>query len=222
MKHFKLREDLSIEVEGRTLYRIEALTDIPSKGVKKGDIGGWIEKLDNLHDTAWVYDDATVYKNARVYGNAEVRCNALVADDATVYDNAIISGDAKVRDNAKVYENAAVYFSARVWENAEIYGYARVYDSAIVGGNAIVCGHTTVNGNSNVYKGIIEFPYDCKNIMGEKYNITIMPKYIQIAYYLYAKNTWWNLTDDRISELFGSAGVAWWKKWKPILKSICK
>ena len=31
-----------------TLYRIESLVDIPSIGVRKGDLGGWVESESNL------------------------------------------------------------------------------------------------------------------------------------------------------------------------------
>lgn len=62
-----------------TLNRIKA--SVTFGNIKSGDIGGWIEKKENLsHDgNAWVYDDAQVYGNARVYGNAQVY------DDAQVY-----------------------------------------------------------------------------------------------------------------------------------------
>ena len=42
--------------------------------VKVGDVGGWIEKEENLSDDgdAWVYGDAKVSGNAWVSGNAEV------------------------------------------------------------------------------------------------------------------------------------------------------
>ena len=46
---------------GVTLRRIRALTAIAALGVSVGDLGGWIEKEDNL---------SQVYGNAWVYGNA--------------------------------------------------------------------------------------------------------------------------------------------------------
>ena len=54
------------------LRRIRAVTAFG--GVEAGDIGGWIEKEENLsHDgSAWVYGDAEVHGNAKVYGDAEV------------------------------------------------------------------------------------------------------------------------------------------------------
>ena len=59
---------------GITLHRIRALRDIPSAGVKSGDLGGWIEKEHNFsqYGNAWVYGNAQVYGNAEVYGDAEV------------------------------------------------------------------------------------------------------------------------------------------------------
>lgn len=54
--------DAKIEAFNTTLYRIRALRDIPAFDVKAGDLGGYIEKEENLsHDG-----------NARVYGNADI------------------------------------------------------------------------------------------------------------------------------------------------------
>lgn len=59
-KKYKLTDE-TIEVDGKTLYRIEALKDFSN--VKKGDKGGFIEKEENLSHlgNAWVYDDAKVF-----------------------------------------------------------------------------------------------------------------------------------------------------------------
>ena len=67
------------------LRRIRAVTAFGV--VKAGDIGGWIEKEENLsHDgSAWVYGDAKVYGDAGVHGNAEVYGNARVCGGAEVY-----------------------------------------------------------------------------------------------------------------------------------------
>lgn len=57
-----------------TLHRIRALRNIPRYGVRSGDLGGWIEKENNLsHEgDAWVSGDARVFGNARVCGDAIV------------------------------------------------------------------------------------------------------------------------------------------------------
>ena len=50
--------DETITVFGRTLYRIQATENIPSRYVDKGDLGGFIEKESNLFGDAWVFGDA--------------------------------------------------------------------------------------------------------------------------------------------------------------------
>ena len=55
-----------------TLHRIKATVEFGF--VKVGELGGWIEKEENLsHEgKAWVCDDAKVCGNAKVCGDAEV------------------------------------------------------------------------------------------------------------------------------------------------------
>ena len=78
---FRLLEDDTIELWGRTLHRIEALKDFSN--IQKGEKGGYVEKEGNLgvSGNAWVYGDAWVYGNAEVYGNARVYGNAEVSGD---------------------------------------------------------------------------------------------------------------------------------------------
>ena len=59
MKKFELTNE-TIEVYGRTLFRIKALTTFAN--VCEGDLGGYIEKEDNLSQVgnAWVYGNARV------------------------------------------------------------------------------------------------------------------------------------------------------------------
>ena len=84
------------------LFRIIALKDFGF--IKKGELGGLIEKESNLsqknecwiHENASVTGNAKVYENAKVYGNASVTGNALVSGDAEVSGNALVFGYAKV------------------------------------------------------------------------------------------------------------------------------
>ena len=73
------------EVNGITLSQIQALKDFGN--VEKGDLGGWIEKEDNLtqQGNCWIFDNAKVFGDARVSGNAKVYGNAGVSGDARVY-----------------------------------------------------------------------------------------------------------------------------------------
>jgi hypothetical protein len=85
-KHFEFTDETAIDFSGNVLHRIRCTRDIP--GVKKGTLGGWVEKQENLSGDAWVCS------SARVFGNAWVR------DDARVYGNAWLSGDARVHNHA--------------------------------------------------------------------------------------------------------------------------
>ena len=81
-KKFELLLDDTITIFGIKLFRIKALISFGS--VEEGELGGYIEKEDNLS----FYGNAWVYGNARVYGNAEVSGNAEVYGNARVYGNA--------------------------------------------------------------------------------------------------------------------------------------
>ena len=82
-KNWKIRKDLSIEVCGHTLCRIECTQDF--KEIKAGTLGGYIEKEENLDDNAWVCGNAWVYGNAQVYGDARVYGDKITNKDDICY-----------------------------------------------------------------------------------------------------------------------------------------
>ena len=143
MKKFELTSEFITNILGTKLFRIKALMEFGD--VKAGDLGGYIEKEENLdHDgDAWVYGNARVCGDAWVYGNAEVYGNARVCGNAWVYGNARVCGDAEVCGNAEVCGDA------EVCGNAEVYGNARVCGDAWVYGNAEVCGDARVCGDAD-------------------------------------------------------------------------
>ena len=114
MKKFELTSEFNLNFFGRKFFRIKALVNIERYGVKAGDLGGWVEKEDNLSQSG----------NAWVSGNAEVSGNAWVSGDAVVSGNAKVSGDAEVSGNAWVSGNAEVSGNA---DYAVIKGFGTVY-----------------------------------------------------------------------------------------------
>ena len=93
MKKFEFTGEtktISLLFRTATLHRIRAVAEFGL--VKIGDLGGWIEKEENLsHEgKAWVCGDAKVWGNAEVWGNAKV------CGDAEVWGNAKVCGDAEV------------------------------------------------------------------------------------------------------------------------------
>lgn len=159
-KKYKLTDE-TINLNGATLYRIEALKDFGE--IKKGDKGGFIESENNLahegnawvSDNAHVYGDACVFDNARVYNNAfvsgyaQVYGNAFVYGNAWLYDNTCVCGYAWVADNARVYGDANVCDDSSVFGSACVYGNARVCGDALVRGYACVCGDAEISNKSD-------------------------------------------------------------------------
>ena len=105
-KKYELTNEIITLEDGVVLHRIRALRSFGD--VTKGDLGGWIEKEDNLshNGKAWVYGNAKVYGNARVYDDGRVAGNACVYNNAKVYNNACVYNNAKAYGNAWVYDDA--------------------------------------------------------------------------------------------------------------------
>lgn len=83
------------------------MRDIPEHGVKKGDLGGWIESEENLSQDGccWIGDEATVCANAKVEHGAIVRGHAAVVGDAWVQGRATVDGYAVVSEGAWIKDD---------------------------------------------------------------------------------------------------------------------
>ena len=112
-KKYELLKDDAITSFGRTLYRIKATTDFGD--VKKGELGGYIEKEENLSHfgNAWVSDNARVTSDAVVYGNAEV------------YGNAVVTSDAEVSGNARVTSSKDYIVFKNTWSSFRWFTYTK-------------------------------------------------------------------------------------------------
>ena len=120
MKKFKLTSEFIVDISGVKLFRIKALIEFGN--VKAGDLGGYIEKEENLSHmgNAWVSGDT------RISGDAQVSGDARVFGDARVSGNAWVSGDTRVSGDAWVFGDARVSGNARVSGDAQVSGDARV------------------------------------------------------------------------------------------------
>ena len=137
MKKFEFTGETKTTVNGIVLHRIKALVRIDlgySTIIEVGDLGGWLEKEDNLSNlgNAWVFGDAEVFGDAKIYGDA------------------LISGYSRVFDNARVFGNARVYNYAWVFGDAQVSGYTWIYGDAQVSGDAEVLGDAKIYGDSKV------------------------------------------------------------------------
>ena len=137
MKKFEFTGETKTTIGGIVLHRIKALVRIDlgySTIIEVGDLGGWLEKEDNLSylGSAWVSGDAEVFGDAKVFGDA------------------LISGYSRVFGNARVFGNSRVYNHAWVFGDAQVSGYAQVFGDAEVHGNALISGYSRIFGNAQV------------------------------------------------------------------------
>ena len=131
---YTILKNKSIEHEGRTLYRIQALKDFGN--VKAGDLGGWVEKESNLSQEGlcWIYDEGKVFGNAKVFENAWVYDNAQVSGYAEAYGDAEVFGNAQVSEHAEVSGKAWVYGDAEVFGDTEVFGDAKLKSGEYIEG----------------------------------------------------------------------------------------
>lgn len=170
MKKYKLTNE-TITFNRKTLFRIKALRKFAD--VKAGELGGFVEKEDNLSQTgdAWIYDDAIVC------GNAKVSDNAYICDNVHVYGCAKVYGYAEINDNARVYGCAKVNDNAHVYDNAQVRGYTEIF------------GRTRVYNNARVYDNTLA----CRNTEIAHIDIrNIFDHIINIVHYIYTISQMWH------------------------------
>lgn len=127
MKKYTLLTDEAVNLTYRVkgidksvrVFPIQALIDIPSKGIKKGDKGGHVETEDNLsHEgSCWVYPTCVVIEGAIVFGDASISqqtklvANTQVSGHSIVKNselhNSMVDGNTEVSDSKLV--NTVIY-----------------------------------------------------------------------------------------------------------------
>lgn len=131
MKKFELTTE-SIYLLGTKLFRIKALVTFGC--VKKGELGGFVEKEENLDHTgsAWIFGNARVYGDEEVSGNAEVSGNqmhATVKGFGSQYRNTtfFITRDRNICVNCGCFSGTLEQFRAKVKETHKDTKYAKEY-----------------------------------------------------------------------------------------------
>jgi len=206
MKKFKLTENTK-QICLTTIYQIEALKDFSD--VKKGDVGGWVEKESNLSQEGdcWIYNDSVVINNACVCNNARVINNAfasgnasiindvIVSENSRICNNAIICGNSKVYGNGFVYCNAIICDDVIVDENASVgenvcaYNKSRIYGNALVNGDINIFGLSQIHGRSlitnkcNINKSPLQ-------IQGSRHFLNINGNELQIGCQCHTIRSW--------------------------------
>lgn len=119
-----MRKKFSMKKEGG-FYRITAIRDF--KNVKKGTVGGLIEREENLsHDLdCWIHKDAKVCDFANISGYAQIYGHAVISNDACVTGYALIYDHVKISGNAQIHGgtccNGEMRICGGVWDEAPLY-----------------------------------------------------------------------------------------------------
>lgn len=96
MEKYKLtgvkKEITTTAGEIAVVQQIQALIDIPSMDVEKGDLGGWVQNANSLSQAGecWVFADCYVSDEAKVEENAMVKHMSFIESGAVIRDNARI------------------------------------------------------------------------------------------------------------------------------------
>ena len=153
-RYFKLTEETIVNEAGRKLRQIECTRDF--KFAQAGELGGFIEKEENLGGEAWVDEGAQVWgeakvingsvlrDNARVYGRSKVRNGSVIYGEARVYDYAMVDG-CFVGGQAKVYGKSRLALGVTMADQAEVFGLASIESSSCLLHNASVSGRACLN-----------------------------------------------------------------------------
>lgn len=211
------------EVNTKRFYRIRALKDFRIKNcieIKNGDLGGWIEKEENLHQNGncWVGD------NAIVKDDAIVKDNAIVKENARISISAIIEGDAIVEGNAFVSDFSRIGGHSRISNSASIYGRSEVLGYSHIGGKCILCGSARVRDKTLLYDQYINEPIIRIPIFisGLPWDITIMDTKMKIGCEIHTFEEWDNFSKNEILNMEGEESFYFWEEYKESLRTIIK
>ncbi len=131
-----------------TVYRIRALRPVGLR-VKKGDLGGYVQSLDNLaqEGDSWLADNACAIGQSRIWGHAWVGEHAVLREQAWAFENARIYGYGDLGGAARIFGSARVYGHTVISGNALVSGQAVIRDHAHLVGSCWVGGAARVGGD---------------------------------------------------------------------------
>lgn len=168
------RNTRNSNAEEITVYRIRALRDftcpfklrpdgeiLDTTLVKKGDLGGWVEKEENLsqEDGCWIFNDAQVRENARVEGNARITGRSFIRGNAVVKGYSYLSGSANVYGNAVLDDCTRMDGMVSIGDDSttngtvNILNYSQVHGKSKLSGD-IYLGGAVVIKDANIAEGL--------------------------------------------------------------------
>lgn len=134
------------------LFRIQALRDL--RYWKAGDLGGWIEKEENLSQggDCWVDDNAQVFGNASIIEGAYIGGNAKIFGNAKIYGDTLVSGNAEISGETHIHQEAKIFGNTKVSGNARVFGYVEISGDVKIFGDARVQGDFRISTKMEINK----------------------------------------------------------------------
>lgn len=155
------------------VYRIQALRSIPERGIKKGDLGGYVSSPDTLSQdgTCWIGYNASALGKVHVLDDAYIGDRALVLCDfsksmlivqesARIFDNAKVTiAKPKTDDDdpamiSRISGNSAIFGNARVASLNECSGNVRIFDEAHVHLAEKLSGNIEIKGRAVLHRAV--------------------------------------------------------------------
>ena len=159
-KKYEMTSDTRKLIDGREVHRIKALRDFGK--VKRGDVGGWIEKEENLsHEgNCWIFDHMTVCGNAQVSDDAKLNGYGMISNDAVIRDNAhvnnlIIGGKSYIGGDVSLSSRCIICDDARILKASDI----MVFNNHFAGPTGLAfyrCADGSVKVSSFKFSGTID------------------------------------------------------------------
>lgn len=138
------------------LTQIRALVDMPTHNVKAGDLGGFIEKEENLPMNAdsWISPGATVCGDAILGDSSRAEKAAFITGNAQITGTSVISGRALIGGSALVFNSIIktdVEISGEaIVRNSKIGGNTQINKKAFIENSHIVTTNVLISGNVQV------------------------------------------------------------------------
>jgi len=182
-------------------YQIRALKDIESMGIRKGDLGGYVNDKDNLSQegNCWIFNDSRMFNNSRMYDNSKMHNNSMMFNNSEMHDNSEMYDNARMYNNSKMHNNTVMFNNSEMHDNSEMYGKSRMFDSAVL-----------TNDSSLINK-------TAWYMRTKQYSITIS-SHIQIGCKRHTYEEWMSFTDEKIDEMEKEYSLKWWKSHKELVK----
>lgn len=153
------------------VYRIQALRSIPSRGIKRGDVGGYVSSPETLSHggTCWIGYNAAAIGHVQIFDDAYLGDRSLVLCSFTesviiIKDSVRILDDAKIsvakpsadKENPKMVSrfsgNVSIFGNARISSLDEASGNVRIFENAHINLALKVSGDVEIKGRAVLHR----------------------------------------------------------------------